>query len=364
MFKKNCSKICSILILLFVTGAVFAKSDKIVGNYRGTIDNNKIAMTILFSGNDVEGEYFYLNQLKDIPFKGKIVGNIILLNELDAYGKKTAIFKGHFVKQDPVSGDSTFIHKVIEGTWSHIDGSNSKKFKVTGLIFEVTKGNLATYKQKRYSVAGINDPQKVELAAKQFKQAVIDKDKTTVASFVCFPIDITIKKKETTITSKEQFLELYDEIFQGEFLQKIKDSVPHNMSARFTGVILGDSGEVMFNNVIDNPNVPMITEIYTETPTIFEIKTKKRLVNIELFDDGNIRYTEWAVNQNVHDKPRLIINNGKLIIDGHGGNRHFEFKQGEYSYEYYINYLREETMPYKTLKIYKHKKLIEEDVYV
>jgi len=231
------------LILLMVVSIASVVSAQYqegwVNDYRGVIgDNLKIGMSIKMSGNDVSGEYFYLQWLKDIPIRGKIDGRNIILNELDEYGKVTAIFKGRFLEHAPEYQQEPIKYEVMEGEWSRPDGSESKRFRV---ISESSTGLLG---KSRYSVAGFESDQIVEAVAQKFKKAVLAKDREQVALMVQYPISVKIKGKAVQIKNKADFIKKYDGIFHRTFFDRIKESVPHNMFAKVDGVMLGDHGEV------------------------------------------------------------------------------------------------------------------------
>ena len=255
MIKKN----YFVLIMLFVSIAAFAEEKYWANDYRGMIGNRKIEMTIIFSDNDnnISGEYFYLKWLKDIPIKGEVNGRTVLLHELDEKGKIIAVFEGKFFDK---FGNASFEHGIIEGAWSQLDRSESKKFKVV-LIHErkidINNGYPVVDKKTQYAIAGFNDVQAIEGAAQQFKQAVLNKDKEKVTALINYPINVRVKGKRVQIENSKRFIKLYNLIFYSDFVEKIRNSVPHNMFARWDGVMFGDRGEIWFNNVcdIDDKNV-------------------------------------------------------------------------------------------------------------
>ncbi len=232
--------VLTLLMVALVTPVALAQHEAgWVDDYRGVIgDNIKIGMSLTMSGNDVSGEYFYYRWLKDIPVKGKIDGRNIVLNEFDEKGNVVAIFKGHFPEHAPEYLQQPIKYEVMEGEWARPDGTERKRFRV---IMESATGLMG---QSRYSVAGFDSDDVVESVARKFKEAVIAHEKATVASLIEYPIKVSVKGKEVEIKNKDAFIQRFDDIFYKAFVALIKNSVPHNMFAKSSGVMLGEHGEV------------------------------------------------------------------------------------------------------------------------
>ena len=65
-------------------------------NFDGAIaEKYPVRMTLVFSGDTLEGVYTYRSQLRDIRLRGRIDGGkSVVLDELDAAGRVTARFEG------------------------------------------------------------------------------------------------------------------------------------------------------------------------------------------------------------------------------------------------------------------------------
>ncbi|MDH6254395.1 hypothetical protein M2347_004122 [Chryseobacterium sp. H1D6B] len=79
--------------------------------------------------------------------------------------------------------------------------------------------------------------------------------------------------------------------------------------------------------------------VHQKLPKTVTIKTKKFKIKIDLQANGTYRYQSWASNAKSNAKPNLIIYNGELIPDGSGGNYYYEFKNKDYTYQVWRNYL-------------------------
>jgi len=234
-----------LIFLLLMTGSICRAQHQEgwVDDYQGVLGNHKIRISLIVVGSDVSGEYFYLRWLKNIPFKGKIEGRKIVLNELDEKGKVVAVFDGHFPEYAPEYLNEPIKFEVIEGEWFRPDGAERKRFR---LVLEDSVGLMG---DNRYSVAGFNDDKVVETAAQKFKNAVIVQDKRKVASLVNYPISVKIEDKTVVIKKREDFIKMYNKIFNRPIFDQIKESVPHNMFAKADGVMLGDHGEIWIGSI-------------------------------------------------------------------------------------------------------------------
>jgi hypothetical protein len=96
-------------------------------NFDGAIaEKYPVRMTLVFSGDTLEGVYTYRSQLRDIRLRGRIDGGkSVVLDELDAAGRITARFEGEFVTRDPKGryGDSELACEVIVGSWGKVGSS-------------------------------------------------------------------------------------------------------------------------------------------------------------------------------------------------------------------------------------------------
>lgn len=103
-----------------------------------------------------------------------------------------------------------------------------------------------TFAENRYHVAGFDDDKIVETFVSKFKEAVIKKDKETVASMILYPIKATFKDRAVIIHSEKEFLKLYDDVFDKELYNKIVKADTNNMWSNYQGVMIGD-GDVWFS---------------------------------------------------------------------------------------------------------------------
>ncbi|WP_428230767.1 hypothetical protein [Flavobacterium sp.] len=88
------------------------------------------------------------------------------------------------------------------------------------------------------------------------------------------------------------------------------------------------------------------------------LETSKFRIRIDDLGNDSYRYASWSLKQSMSEKPDLVLNNGKFIQEGTGGNHSFEFKKGNYIYTCYIIVLGEKNTPPARLVISQNGKEI------
>jgi hypothetical protein len=254
------SLIRSLLVILSLLSAQrVALADKLV-DYKGTIGNAGIGMTLylkdqvgsLLAPRHVTGTYFYHQWLQDIRIEGDCDGKRgIILYEYNPAGDKVAVIKGAFPEADPGRkfGSRQLQDEVIAGTWQKVDGQDNQPFYASMILSGNRNSN-----DNRYAAAGVEDPKAFEKKVQKFKNAVIVGDRNAVAGMIAYPLTVrdaselvSADSKTHRICNSKDFLKNYDSIFSKRYVEAIKESIPHNMFARYDGIALGEIGEVWFN---------------------------------------------------------------------------------------------------------------------
>ncbi len=212
--------------------------------YNGTISSYPVRFELAQTNGKVSGYYFYVSQLKDIRLTGTIVdGKQVQLHELGADGKPEAEINGEFPDEDPQGKlKGPLGCDIITGTWQNADGS--KKLP----LFLRTIASAPDSHGHRYEVAGANDDETINRAAVRFRKAVVEGDKETVASAIRYPIAVYLDHKKTKIENRESLVANYDAVFSPSYRKAIENSIPRDMFARYDGIMLGDHGEVWFDD--------------------------------------------------------------------------------------------------------------------
>ena len=92
-----------------------------------------------------------------------------------------------------------------------------------------------------------------------------------------------------------------------------------------------------------------------EAPILI-LTTAKFRVRIDRLRRGVYRYASWPIKKKMTEKPDLILKNGELIAEGSGGNHHYKFVNGKYSYYCIITVMGRDDAPPASLKVMKGNK--------
>lgn len=192
-------------------------------DYAGSINENlPIQMSIYPLEKDMVGSYFYEKQQKEIKLKGKAGANNIILNEYDAAGKVTGIFKGTMNTLDK-----------IEGTWTAPDGQKSYPFKLA------LKSNLPGVAYgKRYGVS--ESDQEVEDFLNTIKGYILNNNKERLAAEIIYPFKVKVDGQVVDILSKDDFIKNYDRIFYPDFKKVLNDAFTKYLFANYQGIMFGN----------------------------------------------------------------------------------------------------------------------------
>jgi len=208
-------------------------------NFDGKIaEKYPVRMTLVFSGEKLEGVYTYRSQLRDIRLRGRIDGGrTVLLDELDDAGRVTARFEGEFVTRDPKGryGDSELACEVMIGGWSKV-GSTEPPLSFYLSTDGATSGSL----RHRYGAIGVRDDEVVHRGAARFWRAVKAGDRAIVAAQLRYPTAVSIDGKPRRLKGPKDLLAVYDKVFSKTFVEAILDSTPRYMFVRDEGAMLGN----------------------------------------------------------------------------------------------------------------------------
>jgi hypothetical protein len=234
---RKISVMFTFILLLGVSASMNAQS-RWQHDFEGTLGSQEIGLTVSAPeagkfpwGDNIECSYFYVSQLKDIKMSCSIDkdGNLSF-KEIDAQGITTAVFTGKFLKNEIDNS---------EGIWAKTGDTKTLPFKLRFYQgVSSTDGN-------RYEQIEAKDPAVFESSVQGFRNAVLKGDKAKVASFIKYPINVTVRKKDVKIKNRTQLLQNYAGIFNKDFVNDLRKTVPHNMFCKFTGAMLG-SGIVWF----------------------------------------------------------------------------------------------------------------------
>ena len=106
------------------------------------------------------------------------------------------------------------------------------------------------------------------------------------------------------------------------------------------------------------------SSIKTFQKPILDWKTANYRVRVDNLGDGNFRYASWSIDKSPSDKPDIVLINGDITFEGSGGNHHYTFKNGRYSYVLHVTIIGCDTSSLGWLEVYKDDKLLLSDAVI
>jgi len=107
------------------------------------------------------------------------------------------------------------------------------------------------------------------------------------------------------------------------------------------------------NAIIDRDRALIHESLNNYSYPVLVVHSKLHLIRIDEMADYTYRYAVWPMTSNFSNKPDLIIENGELEYQGSGGNHVYNFVNGDYTYELYIDVLGESDSPEAHLTVKK-----------
>ncbi|MDT3297449.1 hypothetical protein Q4Q57_20185 [Shewanella sp. SP2S2-6] len=202
-------------------------------------------------------------------------------------------------------------------------------------------------------------------------------DPEAIAKRVAYPL-----KREYPILAIQNMQEMsarFNQVFDSQLLEQIANSKVEAdwQTMGWRGIMLG-SGEVWLD--LDGK----IIAINYQTPAAAKLKaeliakqktglhasvsefvspeltweTAKFTIRVDNMGNSQYRYAAWAKGKSLSEKPDLVLNKGKLVFDGSGGNHSFQFRSGPYQYHCYVTVLGTTDSPPGELVVFKNDKEI------
>lgn len=215
---------------------------------------------------------------------------------------------------------------------------------ITALIISLTCGLSHAYYEM--------DAKVVERFIKHIEERNIEE----LARHVEYPLHQPFKIP--SIKGEAEFVSRFDEVFDEELMAAIThSSIEGDWSAvGWRGIMFG-SGQVWLTyegnlrgvNHTTAKTLELKEESFAQVrkrlhpslhqfiyPTL-EWKTKNYTIRVDEVQDREYRYAAWFKGQSTLDQPYLIIEGGSYHAEGSGGNHHYKFKQGSYTYHVDVN---------------------------
>ena len=197
-------------------------------------------------------------------------------------------------------------------------------------------------------------------------------DRTAIAAHIRYPLKRQYPLPD--IKNEAEFINRFDEVFDEELVAVIGSS---NINTDWDNV--GWRGIMLNNGVMwvdtDGKVIAVNTQNTTEQAhaekliaqnkqslhssikifqkPILDWKTDNYHIRVDDLGDRNYRYVVWSIDKKISDKPDMVLLNGDITFEGSGGNHHYTFKNGRYSYILHVTVIGCDTSPPGWLEVYK-----------
>jgi len=182
-----------------------------------------------------------------------------------------------------------------------------------------------------------------------------------------------------SISNKKELKSRYAELFDDSLISVISNSNIKNdwTDMGWRGIMLNNGivwldydGKLMTTNytskkekAIEEKLIELERSLLFDGLKDFEkpihtIETNTYIIRVDLLENQKFRYASWSKKSDISNKPDLVLNNGEWTPDGSGGNHHFTFTNGVYSYIVYVNVLKTAEMSPFNLEVMKNDKVI------
>ena len=205
-------------------------------------------------------------------------------------------------------------------------------------------------------------------------------DKAAIAAHIRYPLKRQYPLPD--IKNEAEFINRFDEVFDEELVAVIGSSNINTDwdSVGWRGIMLNNGvmwvdteGKVIAVNtqntteqahaekLIAQDKQSLHSSIKAFQKPILDWETVNYRVRIDDLGDRNYRYVVWSIDKNSSDKPDIVLINGDITFEGSGGNHHYTFKNGRYSYVLQVTVIGSDTSPPGWLEVYKDDKLLLSD---
>lgn len=211
----------------------------------------------------------------------------------------------------------------------------------------------------------------------KFIKTVKSNDRTAIANLVAYPLHRKVPLP--AINTPSQFLQYFDEVFDDELLKAISaSSIKDDWEAVGWRGIMFNSGALWLNEngkisainyetekgrkerdrLVESEKSSLHSSLRKFEEPVLEWKTKDFRIRIDRIGEELYRYAAWPVKKATSEKPDLILNNGKVVFEGSGGNHYYDFKSGVYLYRCDVTVVGADDSPPGDLTVYKNDKEI------
>ena len=197
-------------------------------------------------------------------------------------------------------------------------------------------------------------------------------DKTAIAAHIRYPLKRQYPLPD--IKNEAEFINRFDEVFDDELVAVIGSSHINtdwdkvgwrgimlnngvmwvNTDGKIIGINSHTAKEQAFaKRLIEQDKQSLHSSINTFEEPVLDWKTASYHIRVDDLGDRNYRYVVWSSDKRPKDKPDMVLSNGDITFEGSGGNHHYTFKNGRYSYILHVTIIGCDTSPPGWLEVYK-----------
>lgn len=198
-------------------------------------------------------------------------------------------------------------------------------------------------------------------------------DPEAIAERVAYPLKL--EHPIPAIQNTQEMITRFDQVFDSKLLERIANSKAEAdwRAAGWRGIMLGSGvlwmdydGKIIGTNYQTPAEAKLKAEIIAKQRTALHAsvsefvspelswQTAKFTIRVDDMGNGQYRYAAWAKGKPLSGKPDLVLNKGKVVSYGTGGNHSFKFSSGPYQYHCNVNVLGDSDSPPGELVVYKN----------
>lgn len=210
-----------------------------------------------------------------------------------------------------------------------------------------------------------------------FIQEIENKEIDAIADRISFPFRRSYPIPD--IKSREEFHERFSEVFDDSLVSIISSSNPKTdwSEVGWRGIMLhqgtlwidtdgrlitvnfqSEREKVLKEHFLTLDKTQLHESLKTFEYPEYILETAKFRIRIDALANDKFRYASWSIQQEMTEKPDLILTNGIVEMQGSGGNHEYTFTNGIYTYIIQINILGTSETPPASLSVLKNKKEI------
>lgn len=263
----------------------------------------------------------------------------------------------------------------------YVHGDYGRYKIIGGVIMKITNG-ISVIFLLVISFDALALEQQYVSHVQELIQAIKSDDREEVYNKLIIPLKR--EKPIPAVKDKSDFLSRYDQIFDQYFIDKIINSNIHRdwHSVGWRGIMfdngklwISEDGRILSINYASEAEKKLRKSLINESrhslhPSISKFKepilewdTRQFHIRIDRMNNDTFRYTAWPIGTTTDKLPDLVLQNGKVVFEGSGGNHYYEFTNDGYRYVCNVVVLgNAESPPGLLVVFYGDQEILSQDV--